>query len=69
MYLPTVGLFLGAAQTVVLALRDKGIPASIAGEAVPLKNGIHVTRAGKKQKLEHPKTDPFWGKFEELLKK
>lgn len=57
------------AAAVVRALKDEGIPASIAGEAVPAKEGIHVIRGGKKERLDHPKVDPFWGKFEEYLKK
>ncbi|MDD5135769.1 MAG: AIR synthase family protein [Candidatus Omnitrophica bacterium] len=59
----------GGAKAVVRALQDEGIPASIAGEAVPPKNGIHVISGGKKRRLEHPKVDPFWIKFEEYLKK
>lgn len=57
------------AKAVVRALKDGCIPASVAGEAVPEKNGIHVFRRGKKERLEHPKIDPFWIKFEEYLKK
>ena len=57
------------AKAVIRALEDEGIPASIAGEAVPEKNGIHVHRGGKKERLEHPRVDPFWIKFEEYLKK
>ncbi len=57
------------AKAVVRVLEDEGIPASIVGEAVNLKNGIHVYRNGKKERLEHPGVDPFWIKFEEYLKK
>jgi hydrogenase maturation factor len=57
------------AKAVVAALEEEGIPASIAGEAVPAKEGIHIIRKGKKTKLEHPRLDPFWVKFEEYLKK
>jgi len=58
-----------SAKAVIKALEDEGIPASIAGEAVPAKNGINVISGGKKIKLEHPRIDPFWIKFEEYLKK
>ena len=57
------------AKAVVKALEDEGIRASIAGEAMPAKDGIHVYSNGRKEKLEHPRVDPFWGKFEEYLKK
>jgi hydrogenase expression/formation protein HypE len=57
------------AKKVVKALKDEGIPASIVGEAVAKREGIHVVENGKKRKLEHPKVDPFWGKFEEYLAK
>ncbi len=56
-------------KAIVRALKSKGIPASIVGEVVPGRNGIHVFEGNKKRKLEHPKIDPFWGKFEEYLKK
>lgn len=57
------------AKAVVKALEGEGIPASIVGEAVPKRQGIHITKDGKKKKLTHPKIDPFWAKFEEYLKK
>ena len=57
------------AKAVVRALKEEGIPASIVGEAVPVEKGIHVFEKGKKRRLEYPKIDPFWGKFEEYLKK
>jgi hydrogenase maturation factor len=57
------------AKAVVAALKVEGIPASIVGEAVPAREGIHVIRSGKKEKLEHPRLDPFWVKFEEYLTK
>lgn len=57
------------AKEVVGALEDNGIPASIVGEAVPKKNGIHVIERGNRRRLEHPKLDPFWIRFEEYLKK
>jgi len=59
----------GSAKAVVKALKDEGIPAFIVGEAVSDKEGINVIEKGKKQKLEHPRLDPFWVKFEEYLKK
>ena len=57
------------AKAVVAALENEGIPASIVGEAVNVKNGIHTYNKSVEKKLEHPKIDPFWGKFEEYLKK
>ena len=57
------------AKDVVSALNDKSIPASIAGEVTQKKQGIIVIEKDRKYKLEHPKIDPFWAKFEEYLKK
>ncbi|MCX5688108.1 MAG: AIR synthase family protein [Candidatus Omnitrophica bacterium] len=57
------------AKDVVNALNDKSIPASIAGEVTRKKQGIMVIEKDKKYKLEHPKIDPFWARFEEYLKK
>ncbi|MFH0731714.1 MAG: AIR synthase family protein [Candidatus Omnitrophota bacterium] len=57
------------AKQVVKALKDQGIPASIVGEITKTADGMHVYDSGKKKKLEHPKADPFWIKFEEYLKR
>jgi hydrogenase maturation factor len=57
------------ADEIVSALRAEGIPASVAGEVVSQRNGIRVFEGNKKRRLEHPKIDPFWAKFEEYLKK
>jgi len=57
------------AKDVVSALNDKSIPASIAGEVTRKKQGIMVIEKDKKYKLEHPRIDPFWSRFEEYLKK
>jgi hydrogenase expression/formation protein HypE len=57
------------AAAVVSALKREGIPASIVGEAVHADKGIHVIDGKTKYKLEHPRVDPFWGKFGEYLKK
>ena len=57
------------AEDVVKALEGRGIPASVAGEVVQESEGIHVYEEGKRRKLEHPKVDPFWTKFEEYLRK
>lgn len=59
----------GRAKAVVSALKKEGIPASIVGEAVPDGEGIHIIDKDIKYKLDHPRIDPFWGKFEEYLKK
>lgn len=57
------------AKKIVAALKKNNIPASIAGEVVEYKRGIHIVQGRGKYKLEHPRIDPFWGKFEEYLKK
>jgi hydrogenase maturation factor len=57
------------ANEIVGALKSKNIPSSIVGEIVPSDEGCHYYEKGIKYKLEHPKLDPFWIKFEEYLKK
>ncbi len=57
------------AESVLRALKNARIPASITGEVVPHKEGMHYFSGNKKYKLEHPGVDPFWSKFEEYLKK
>ena len=57
------------AKDVVEALNNESIPASIAGEVTDKKQGLYIIEKDRKYKLEHPKIDPFWGKFEEYLKK
>ena len=57
------------AKDVARALNNESIPASIAGEVTRKKQGIIVVEKNKKYKLEHPKIDPFWARFEEYLKK
>ena len=57
------------ADDVVKALKQEGIPASIAGEVTEEKEGIYIVEKTRRYKLEHPRIDPFWGKFEEYLKK
>lgn len=57
------------AEAVIRALKKSGIPASIVGEAVRAREGITIIDKSRRCKLEHPTIDPFWGKFEEYLKK
>ena len=57
------------AEDVVKALSDEAIPASIAGEVTHKKQGVNIIGKSGKYRLEHPKLDPFWAKFEEYLKK
>lgn len=50
------------------AFRAKGVLCAEIGEVVPAAEGL--TRRlpeGEVRELAHPKVDPFWGKFEELL--
>jgi hydrogenase expression/formation protein HypE len=51
------------AQEVVQRLADRGIPASLVGEVVEAKQGMHYSEKGKLHPLLHPKVDPFWGAF------
>ncbi len=57
------------ALDVVHALGAHGIPASIVGEVVPPEEGISIAAGGRERKLEHPRVDPFWVRFEEYLHK
>jgi hydrogenase expression/formation protein HypE len=57
------------ADAVVAALQSEGIPASVVGEIVPESEGIHTVENGTKRRLEHPRVDPFWIRFEEYLGK
>jgi len=57
------------AEDVVSALGDEGIPATVAGEVTPESEGMFVCEKGGTTKLEYPKVDPFWIRFEEYLNK
>lgn len=57
------------AKKIVTALKKNGILASIAGEVVKSGERVHIVEGKNRYRLEHPKVDPFWGKFEEYLKK
>jgi hydrogenase maturation factor len=50
-------------------LRAQNVLCAEIGEVVPAQEGISVSsQADGTRPLVHPKTDPFWIKFEELLK-
>ena len=57
------------AEKVLAALKKERIPASIVGEVTPRREGFFVFEKKRRHKLMHPSSDPFWGKFEEYLKK
>jgi hydrogenase maturation factor len=57
------------APAIVRALEKAGIPASIAGEVTEESEGMRIVNGTKSFQLKHPQVDPFWGKFEEYLKK
>ena len=57
------------AKFIVAALEDAGIPASIVGEVTAQNKGMRILSGNKSYELKHPRIDPFWGKFEEYLKK
>jgi hydrogenase expression/formation protein HypE len=57
------------AKFIVAALEKAGIPASIAGQVTAQSKGMRVIDKNKNYELKHPRIDPFWGKFEEYLKK
>jgi len=57
------------AKFIVAALEKAGIPASIAGKVTSESEGMRILDKNKSYRLKHPRVDPFWGKFEEYLKK
>ncbi len=57
------------AKIIVAKLSAAGIPASIVGEVTPKEQGMQIFDGNKKYPLQHPRIDPFWGKFEEYLQK
>jgi len=57
------------AKFIVAALEKAGIPASVVGQVTAQSKGMRVLDGDKSYELKHPQVDPFWGKFEEYLKK
>lgn len=57
------------AKQIVAALAKAGIASSIAGEVTKQSKGMCIIDGNKSYELKHPRIDPFWGKFEEYLKK
>lgn len=58
-----------AANTVVEALVQKDIKASIAGELTMPEQGMALLEDGKEKALEHPIVDPFWRAYYGTLEK
>ncbi|HNW39184.1 MAG TPA: AIR synthase family protein [Candidatus Omnitrophota bacterium] len=57
------------AKAIVAGLEDAGIAASVVGQVTDYSKGMRVLDGNRNYKLKHPRIDPFWGKFEEYLKK
>jgi len=57
------------AKQIVVALKKAGIASSIAGEVTKQSKGMRIIDGNKNYELKHPRIDPFWGKFQEYLKK
>ena len=57
------------AEFIVAALEKAGIPASIVGKVTAQHKGMRILDGNNSDELKHPRIDPFWGKFEEYLKK
>ncbi len=51
------------AEQVIVALKKKGIPATIVGELADEKKGMKLIEGGKEKDLVHPIVDPFWRAF------
>jgi hydrogenase maturation factor len=56
-------------DTVLAALATAGIPASAVGELGAKGDAVVVVDERGEHPLVHPEVDPFWGTFEEYLKK
>lgn len=57
-----------AAERIVAAITEAGIPASVAGEMLPPEQGVQLVQGGVSRPLEHPRQDPFWAAFGEALR-
>lgn len=59
----------GDTDRLLSLFREAGILAAEVGEVRPASEGlVRVLPDGRQEPLVHPKVDPFWGKFEELLR-
>lgn len=52
-----------AADSIISALHNADIKASVVGELTPAEKGMVLVKNGKEGKLEHPIVDPFWNAF------
>ena len=57
-----------AAERMVSALQQAGIPASMAGEMTEREAGMNVIEDGVQRPLDHPRVDPFWIAFDRALR-
>ena len=58
-----------AADSILSALHNNDIKASVVGELTPAEKGMILVKNGKEGKLEHPIVDPFWNAFYGALEK
>jgi len=56
-------------DAVLASLAAEGIPAAPVGRLTPAGSGVVVVEEGGERRLEHPKVDPFWVRFEEFLER
>ena len=49
-------------------LKDRGIPAAVAGEVVAAEEGIKIIGRKGERTLVHPKVDPYWALAAEFSK-
>jgi hydrogenase expression/formation protein HypE len=52
-----------AADSIIRALHNRKIKASVVGELTQIEKGMVLVKNGKEGKLEHPIVDPFWNAF------
>jgi hydrogenase expression/formation protein HypE len=46
---------------------EHGTPVTGIGRFLPASEGITVIRDGKRERLEHPRVDPFWSAFDRAM--
>lgn len=57
-----------AADRIVVALGEAGIPASVVGEMREASAGVCLVVNGREEPLHHPRVDPFWSAFARAIR-
>jgi len=57
------------ADNLIHILEQNDIKASIVGELIAARHGILLREEGEEKPLEHPRVDPFWHAFHQVLQR